>query len=83
MAQTQTYLATVCNSAAAVVACTVPITGVTAASLGVTATVALVAATNTFTITGSHAQCAADAWTYTSATGQITTVPAVGLGLCI
>ena len=37
----------------------------------------------TFTLTGAHAQCGADAWTYTSTTGQITTVPAAGAGTCV
>ena len=82
-AQLQVYQATLCDSSAAVIPCAPPILGFTGATLGVTATIALVAATNTFTITGVHVQCGADAWTYTSATGQITTVPAVGLGICL
>jgi len=82
-AQTQAYLVIVCDSDPAVAVCVPAIPGVNAATLGVTATVALVAATNTFTVTGGHAQCGADAWTFTSATGQITSAPAAGLGICL
>lgn len=86
-AQQQVYLATVCDSDPAIVACTVAIPGFNAATLGVTATVALVAATNTFTVTGGHGQCGADAWVYDSNTGQITATPAgggaLGTGICL
>jgi len=82
-AQTQGYLATVCDSDPAIVACTVPITGFVAASLGVTATVTIPGAggAGTFLIVGGHLQCGADSWTYDSTTG--TTVTSAPAGNCL
>ena len=68
-AQNQVYLATTCDSLAAVAACTAAVPGFNRATLGVSAVVALVAG-GTFTVTGTHAQCI-DLWTFDSATGSI------------
>jgi prepilin-type N-terminal cleavage/methylation domain-containing protein len=84
-AQQQIYLDTDCDSSAAVAACAPAIVGFTGATLGVRATVVIGAGATigTFVITGLHAQCGADRWTYTSATGQITTNALPGAGICI
>jgi prepilin-type N-terminal cleavage/methylation domain-containing protein len=85
-AQTQAYLGTVCNSLLAVAPCAPAIAGFLNSTLGVSVTAVTpspVGGVGTFQLTGAHAQCGADAWTYESSTGQITSAPAPGLGVCL
>jgi prepilin-type N-terminal cleavage/methylation domain-containing protein len=89
-AQTQAYLATVCDSQAAVAACGTTVLGFSGASLGVQVTVvtpsptaAPVGGVGTFQITGLHAQCGVDRWVYESGTGQVTPNALPGAGICI
>ena len=78
----QVYLGTVC---AAGVACVPVITGFLITSTGVTATVvtpSVVGGAGTFSIAGSHAQCAGDTWMFESSTGQTVAAPGGGGGVC-